>query len=286
MKSVYRSSQGKAIIMQRYEEILKLWPEPNEMYFIPTSFGNTFVICSGNENGDPVILLHGSTTNAAMWMNDAIVLGKKRRVFAIDIIGEPGKSDESRPDMKEGNYAKWLTELLDGLGLGAAAVVGNSLGGWMALDLATNSPERVSHLVLLASGGICPVNTSFMFKAIGLMMLGKKGASIMNSMLFGDVTIPKEAMEFGELLRKHYISRPFEAPIFSDDVLSQLTMPVLYMGGEKDVLFPSKKCAQRLTELLPNADTHVPRDIHHTLINKANDIAVFLDVDPKGTEND
>lgn len=97
MKSVYRSSQGKAIIMQRYEEILKLWPEPNEMYFIPTSYGNTFVICSGNENGDPVILLHGSTTNAAMWMNDAIVLGKKHRVFAIDIIGSREKATKAVP---------------------------------------------------------------------------------------------------------------------------------------------------------------------------------------------
>lgn len=277
MKSVFRSAQGKEIIMQRYEEILKLWPQPNEMRYVPTSFGNTFVICSGHENGDPVVLLHGSTTNAAMWMHDAILLGKKHRVYAVDIIGEPGKSDESRPDMKEGNYATWLIELFDGLGLSSAAVVGNSLGGWMALDLATTAPKRVNHLVLLASGGICPVQSSFVLKAIGLMLLGKRGALKMNRMLFGDVTIPREAMEFGELLRKHYISRPFESPIFSDEALSSLTMPVLYAGGAEDVLFDSKECAERLNAILPHATTKVLKDTHHTLINMGTDIASFID---------
>lgn len=277
MKSVYRSPQGKAIIMQRYDEILKLWPQPNQMLSIPTNYGNTFVISSGNENGTPVVFLHGSTTNAAMWMNDAILLGQKHQVYAVDIIGEPGKSEESRPPMQAGNYARWLSEVFDGLGLSTAAIVGNSLGGWMGLDLATTTPQRVSQLVLLASGGICPVQSSFVLKAIGLMLLGKRGAQKMNRMLFGDVTIPKEAMEFGELLRTHYISRPFEAPVFSDEALSSLTMPILYIGGAEDVLFDSKDCAQRLNTILPHAQAMVLKDTHHTLINMGTEIASFLE---------
>lgn len=277
MRSIYKSNKGKRIIMERYKEILKYWPAPYEQRNIPTQYGNTFVMSSGTDSGEAVVFLHGSTTNAAMWMGDAAVLGKKYKVYAVDIIGEPGKSDESRPDMTDGNYAKWLEEVFDGLGIRKAAVVGNSLGGWMALDLAIHAPERVSQLVLLAPGGIFPVHAAFVLKAISLAMLGSKGEDKLSKTIFGNVAVPKEALAFGELLKQYFISRPFKAPVFSDNEIGQLTMPILYMGGENDTLFPSVKCAERLKELTPHADIRVIKDMHHTLINMGDQIEAFLD---------
>lgn len=281
MKSIYKSQQGKNSIRERYEEVLQYWPAPCEQINISTRYGNTFVMSSGMDSGSAVVLLHGSTTNAAMWMGDAAVLGKTHKVYAVDIIGEPGKSDESRPSMTGGNYATWLQEVFDGLGIREAAVVGNSLGGWMALDLATHAPKRVTHLILLAPGGICAVHASFVLKAASLAMMGNKGEDKLSKIIFGDVTVPKEALVFGEMLKKHYIPRPFKAPVFSDNELGLLTMPLLYMGGKNDPLFPSVKCAQRLRKLTPHADVRVMENTAHTLINMGGTIQAFIDTHPK-----
>jgi len=277
MKSIYKSAQGKAIIMERYEEILKLWPKPCESITVPSEYGDTFVIKSGADTDDAVVLLHGSSTNAAIWMGDAAILGKTRKVYAIDVIGEPGKSAETRPHMKAGNYAPWLEQVFDALGIKKAAIIGNSLGGWIALDFVSQSPLRVNKLVLLATGGLTPVHSSFGLKIVSLMLMGKKGVKKLTSIVLGNIEVPPEALEFAGLIVQYYIPRVIKSPMFSDDALSRLNMPVLFIGGENDAFFQSEKSAARLCSLVPQAKTQVLKNIAHTLINLADDIETFLD---------
>ena len=59
MESIFKTSEGKQIIMERYAEILSLWPAPCEHFTVPTAYGDTFVIVSGVSTGTPVVLLHG-----------------------------------------------------------------------------------------------------------------------------------------------------------------------------------------------------------------------------------
>ena len=277
MNSVFKTPEGKKIIMDRYHEILGYWPQPNEQRTVPTSYGKTFVVASGKEDGDAVVLLHGSTTNAAMWMGDAPILGKTHRVYAVDIIGEPGNSDENRPDHTGTNYAKWLSELFDGLGIKKATLVGNSLGGWMALAFAAYAPDRVNNLILLAPAGLAPVRTSFFFKAMFNAMRGEKGAARLNKLLFGDVTIPEEATAFGRLLREHYIPRPAQKlPVYTDEQLKKLDMPVLFFGGENDPLINIPQSVTKLRRLVPHADIRVLNNKAHTLINLGCDMAAFI----------
>ena len=105
MKAIYRSPAGRQQILQQYEQILSLWPPPNTFHQIDTGFGKTFVIESGNNTGPPLVLLHGSASNSAMWLGDAMLLGQTHHIYAMDIIGEPGKSSEFRPVLKRGVYA-------------------------------------------------------------------------------------------------------------------------------------------------------------------------------------
>ena len=278
MKSVFRTPEGKKEILTRYEKILTLWPAPCERLTVPTAYGDTFVMASGKKDGDAIVLLHGSTTNAAMWLADAAVLGKTHRVYAVDIIGEPGKSAESRPDTVSSHYARWLIEVFDGIGIGTAAVGGNSLGGWMALSLATYVPQRVSVLMLLAPAGLAPVRTSFLLKTMWYAMHGEKGADRLSKMIFGNVTIPSEATAFGKLLQKHYIPRaPQKMPVFTNEQLERLSMPVLFFGGKNDPLINISKSAERLGALVPHADIRILENMAHTLINLGSDMAMFLD---------
>lgn len=274
MKSVYRSAEGKESIIKRYNEILGYWPVPCEKKTVPTSFGDTFVIASGAQTEKSVVLLHGSATNSAMWMGDVAELGKTRRVYAVDIIGEPGNSAESRPDSSGTKYGQWLTEVLDGLGIKKAAIVGNSLGGWMALSLAAYAPDRVESLVLLASGGLATVRV---FKLLMYSLMGKKGESKLNRLIYGDIDMPEEVLEFGRLIGKNFIPRTSGYGAYSDEILSRLNMPVLYIGGECDMLQPTQKNAARLKRLVPHADIRVLEGKPHALIGLAGDIAEFID---------
>lgn len=99
--------------------------------------------------GPPLLLLHGFTGSAATWRPLAERLAPLRRTIAVDLIGHglsDAPADPARYSME--HCLADLLALLDALGLARAAVLGYSLGGRVALQLAAAAPERVSALVL------------------------------------------------------------------------------------------------------------------------------------------
>ncbi len=275
-KKVYKSLGGKEKIISYYESLLKLWPVPSEHLNVKTRFGNTFIIASGDKDKEPIIMLHGSATNSAMWMGDVVKLSKDYRVYAVDIIGEPGKSDESRPEMTAENYSNWISDILDELKISKVNLIGNSLGGWLSLCFATENPERVNKLVLIATSGVAREKRSFLFKVIFLSMLGKKGIDKINQVVSGNLEMPKKVIEFSSLVFNNFNPRIGKLYLFSDEELSKLTMPVLLMAGEKDALLQSEKTAERLKMRLTNVQVKMIKDCGHVVINVTDDIIKFL----------
>src|SRR5947208_9885252 len=100
---------------------------------VPTREGHTFVVASGDRHAPPLVLLHGSGANSASWISDVSEWSQRFRVYAVDMIGEPGLSAPARPPFASEAYANWLDDVWKGLGLTAASVAGVSLGGWLAL---------------------------------------------------------------------------------------------------------------------------------------------------------
>jgi pimeloyl-ACP methyl ester carboxylesterase len=90
------------MIEARYREFLALWPVPNQQPHLAARFGQTFVIGWGVESClPPLVLLHGSGSNSAMWLGDAPIWARGRKVYAIDMIGEPGLSAPTRPALRQ-----------------------------------------------------------------------------------------------------------------------------------------------------------------------------------------
>ena len=110
-----------------------------------------------------------------MWMGDVAAWAAHFRVYAVDMIGEPGLSAPSRPPLASDAYALWLDDVMQALALTRASIVGVSLGGWLALDYATRRPARVEKVVLLCPGGVGHQKMSTVFKAGVLLMLGAWG---------------------------------------------------------------------------------------------------------------
>jgi hypothetical protein len=70
MTAIYGTAAGGRAVEQRYREILRLWPVPSERLSIPTREGDTFVVACGLPGAPPLLLLHGSAANSAMWIGD------------------------------------------------------------------------------------------------------------------------------------------------------------------------------------------------------------------------
>jgi len=104
---------------------------------------------AGPRRGRPVILLHGLSATNASFLPTFWSLARTHRVIAPDL---PGHGDSSKPirAYHAGFFARWLAAFLDSLEVGGADLVGNSLGGRIALEAGFRYPARVGRLVLLA----------------------------------------------------------------------------------------------------------------------------------------
>ena len=166
-------------------------------------------------------------------------------------------------------FAEWLEDLLDGLEVAKASLLGLSQGGWTALRFATCCPERVEKLVLLAPGGVAPARASFILRAVVLSMCGRRGAEALNRIVFNGQPIHPEAAHFMDVIMTHFRARIGAQPMFTDDELRRLTMPVLLIGGARDAILPSEKTAARLSSLLPHLEAHLLPEAGHALIDQA-----------------
>lgn len=104
-------------------------------------------------SGPLILLVHGITGSSEQWVPVMDALRDRYRVFAPDLLGH-GQSAKPRGDYSLGAYASGIRDLLIGLNAEPATVVGHSLGGGIAMQLAYQFPERCGRLVLMSSGGI------------------------------------------------------------------------------------------------------------------------------------
>ncbi len=275
-KFAFRSPEGKAAVLAFYDAILAHWVSPNEKFYVDTRYGPTFVIAAGEKTAPPLILLHGSAMNSVMWMGDAAEYSKNYRVYAIDIPGEPGRSDEKQLPFIGPAFAEWMYDVLDALSIEKASFIGMSLGAWLAAKFAVNYPEKVEKLVLLCPGGIGPQKVSFLVSSALHRILGDKIMSRMFRKVNMDESIPEVFLTYQKLVGENFNYRREIIPLFSDAELKRLSMPAALYVGAKDVIFHSEKSAKRLGALLPHAKIHVLPEAGHAVINITDKISDFL----------
>lgn len=272
MPQIYKSPEGERLVRERYLRFLQRWPTANQQLRVPTRQGETFVVASGDPAAPPVLLFHGSGGNAAMWMGDIAAWAAHFRIYAIDTIGEPGLSAPSRPPLGSEAYALWLDDVMQGLRVQKAAMVGVSLGGWLALDYATRRPERVESLALLCPAGVGGQKLSFLLKSIPLHLLGRWGKRKLSEMILGrpPKNLPpaiQAFVDFVSLIHQNFRPRVLarRLPVFHDDALKRLTMPVLAIVGGKDVLLDSSATKRRLEHNAARAEVRYLPEAGHMI---------------------
>jgi pimeloyl-ACP methyl ester carboxylesterase len=275
MSEIYRSPEGEALLRAAYARIRAAWPTAHESLRLPTRQGETFVIACGPAEAPPLVLLHGAGANSAMWMGDVAAWAEHFRVYAVDVIGEPGESAPSRPPRDGPAYAEWLDDVLDGLGAPRAALVGISLGGWLALDYAIRRPARVSRLALICPGGVGRVKLSFLVGAMLMVALGPIGRRLALASAGGGAVRP-EVAAYMALIFTHFRPRRDKLPQFSDAALRAVAAPALVILGGKDSLLDSHQTRRRVGALMPGAEVLFLPEAGHFIFGQTAPVLDFL----------
>src|SRR6185312_14266858 len=104
----------------------------------------------GSGDREPVVLVHGLAGQWQNWLENIPRIAQERRVVALDLPGF-GLTPEPRDGITIPGYGSFVQAFCDALGLGEVAMVGNSMGGYIAAEVAIQFPSRVSRLVLVSA---------------------------------------------------------------------------------------------------------------------------------------
>jgi pimeloyl-ACP methyl ester carboxylesterase len=113
----------------------------------------------GSGDREPVVLVHGLGGQWQNWLENIPRVARERRVIALDLPGF-GLTPEPRGPVSIPDYGRFVDGFCDALGLGELAMVGNSMGGYIAAEVAIQFPRRVSRLVLVSAAGISSAETA------------------------------------------------------------------------------------------------------------------------------
>lgn len=259
--SGFKTPEGEAAFMAAYDAVMKLWPVPYEEQEIPTRFGLTHVAASGPKGAPPLVLLHGYMGTATSWAPNIADLSKDHRVYAIDVMGQPGKSIPDEPIRSDADYVAWLSAVLNSLHLDRISLAGTSFGGWVALNYAAAEPERVRKLVLLSAGGLLPINKQFILRGM-LMMFFPTRWTVKSFMRWAGFSTAPGELDVTPIVNLMYLGmKHFRMPKdtqrivanpLSDYDLHEMHVPTLVLFGESEVLCDPVDALARARRLIPD----------------------------------
>src|SRR5262245_35598781 len=169
----FRSREAQERYLAFYDARSQRWPVRSENRLLSTSYGETFVRINGPSDGEPLMLLHGLSATSLMWIPYIASWSRTYRTFALDVIGDTGRSVPSKRMRRAEDYVHWLDEVVDRLQLQKVGVVGMSYGGWLAGQYALHARSRLKKLVLIAPAAtVLPMRAAYLARSVVSMTLG------------------------------------------------------------------------------------------------------------------
>jgi pimeloyl-ACP methyl ester carboxylesterase len=251
-----------------YDSLLALWPEKPDQLDIETVFGVTHINAVGSKDAPPLLLLPGFGANSTAWFANIGALAKQFRVYAIDTIGQPGRSLPSKV-LTASTTSAWLLRLMDKLSIEKANLAGISLGGWIALDFAIKHPSRVTRVALLdPAASFAPMSATFVFHSLIPIMIYPTRNGL--TRYFRWLTRGKATNSaWGELMIQGILNckpqPPVRAAPFTDAQLNSCSVPALLLVGEKSVIYDPTKAIQRAERFMPHVSAEIVADASHGL---------------------
>ncbi len=266
-RSIYRGPEGEAELAAIYDEALARLGDDIETRRISTSLGGTHVILAGPEEAPPLVVLQGGNFLNPLCLSWFMPLAGSFRLYAPDIVGQPGRSAQTRPKAGGDGHARWLVDVLDGLGLGRVPFVGISYGAGLVLRLAGFLPDRISGAVLVSPAGIAAGPVWPMVRDVALPMLMYRASPSPERLLRAARPILTDLEELyvrqlGAVYRHVRLDRELPRRATKEE-LAGYAGPTLLFAPEGDLFFPPDKVLPRAREIIPGAQTEILPGCRH-----------------------
>jgi pimeloyl-ACP methyl ester carboxylesterase len=265
----FHKTDDQQKFMSLYQKELDSWQIPLRELDVRTEFGKTHIISFGNPDGEPLILLHWFYSNSTEWKYMAPFLKDRYNVYAIDIIGDMGKSYAYNPPKNDSEVSAWLNQVMDSLGLKKVALCGHSNGGFQAMLIARQKPEKIKKLILLApASGLRPFSLEFYLTSFGTALYPKdiilktfRNSGTLKPGLWSNEMTEMLAISFRAAANQLRVY-PRE---FSDDEIKSIKVPALLILGEEEMIYSPVKAAERIKMLLPDSKVIMLPDCGHAI---------------------
>lgn len=236
-------------------------------------------------SGPPLLFVHGLGGCWQNWLENLPDLARDHRVIALDLPGF-GASEMPREPISIAGYARTLDGVCDALAVDAAAIVGNSMGGFIAAELAIASPQRAERLVLVSAAGLHIAELRLdraldrlgraerAFALYGGYVAARSAAfarrTRLRRLVFAGVAAHPDRLPWPLVAEQVAgAGRPGFMPALRAmagyplrDRLSQIACPTLIVWGERDRLVPVRD-ATTFQRLIPGARKLVYPDTGH-----------------------
>jgi pimeloyl-ACP methyl ester carboxylesterase len=232
---------------------------------------------------EPVVLVHGLGGQWQNWLENIPRLAQERRVLALDLPGHGLTPEPTDGEISISGYGGCVDAFCEQLGLGKVALVGNSMGGFVAAEVAIQFPERVSRLVLVSAAGISSADALH----APILTIGRLAFAIATNTAARDRALASRPItrhaSLALVARHPRLLKPDLAyeglfkgagkPGFNDalracldydfrDRLPDVKVPTLIVWGEKDAIIPVRD-ANEFERLISDSRKVVMKDTGH-----------------------
>ena len=265
------SAAGQDRYLAAYARAFAEMPPPAETIDVRTNFGivRVYRFEGTGKPQVPIVLLPGRASGTPIWADNLPSLLQIGDVYAIDLLGEPGMSVQSRPITSAADQAAWLSQTLEALPHDAFHVVGLSIGGWTATNLALHQPDQIDTLTLIDPAlvfGDLPLETVIRSLPASLPWLPKAWRDSFNSYTAGGALVEDvpvaEMIEAGMQHYRMQLPQPTRIP---EERLASLHLPVLAIIAGKSVIHDPQVAAETARRALFNGEVQVFPDASHAI---------------------
>ena len=251
---------------------------------------NTFSHHAGS--GKPVVLIHGSGPGVSAWANWRLVLPELSRhcaAYAPDIIGFGKTAKPAGCAFTHDDRVNHLINFIETLSLAPVRLIGNSMGGALALALAARRPDLLEKMVLMGSVGVSFPITEGLAEVWGYKPSLEKMRRLIDLFAYNKALVTDELarLRYEASIQPGYqeaYEKAFPAPLqqhveamsIAEERIRQIQIPTLVIHGRDDRIIPLE-VGLRIYQLLPRADMHIFGQCGHwTQIEKTADFNALV----------
>lgn len=275
MRGMYRSPAGRQRITTWCRERLEQWDAPHRRSTLVTAAGPTHVVEAGAPAARDVVYLPGTNFNAATSLGLLAALARHCRVFAVDLPGQPGLSAPERPRPETPGYARWVTEVVDGLPVSAPPLlVGHSRGAAVAL---TADPAQVAGLLLLNPAGLVKTAVTRTVLRTAVPWIARptqqRSAALLTLMAAAGREPDPQHVEWLTLVARETRTTGAPGPLPPQLVARWREGTVRVVSGAADCFFPPSRLGPAVREQL-GVELEVLSGAGHLTVDEATDSVV------------